>query len=141
MFVFLLLQRIFYIITVITCFNISLERNCIMKNSLFVGGLDFSITSENLAELFSQYGTVASAKVVTDMYSGRSKGFGFVDMSSAEEAAKCIAALNNSTHKNRQITVREKEDKPRRAPGSGGGFDRDSRGGNGGGNRNPHNRW
>lgn len=113
-----------------------------MKNSLFVGGLDFSITSENLAELFGQYGTVASAKVVTDMYSGRSKGFGFVDMSSAEEAAKCIAALNNSTHKNRQITVREKEDKPRRAPGAGGygGGDRDSRGGNGG-TRNSNNRW
>lgn len=107
-----------------------------MKNSLFVGGLDFSITSESLAELFSQYGTVVSAKVVTDMYSGRSKGFGFVDMSSGEEAAKAIAALNNSTHKNRQITVREKEDKPRRATG---GFGGDNRGG--AGNRNPHNRW
>ena len=101
-----------------------------MKKSLFVGGLDFSITSETLAELFSQYGTVVSAKVVTDMYSGRSKGFGFVEMTTAEEATKAIAGLNNSTHKNRQITVREKEDKPRRTSG---GF--------GGDNRNTHNRW
>lgn len=100
-----------------------------MKQSLFVGGLDFSVTSEELAELFAQFGTVASAKVITDMYSGRSRGFAFVDMSTGEEAADAILRLNNSMHKNRTITVREKEDKPRTSSGGAGGF----RGGNSGG--------
>lgn len=83
-----------------------------MKKSLFVAQLDFAITDENLKELFSTYGTVESAKVVTDKFSGRSRGFGFVDMSSQTEAQECINNLNNTTYKNRQIVVKLKEDKP-----------------------------
>src|SRR3990167_8859813 len=96
-----------------------------MQKSLFVAGLDFSITSEDLKELFSQYGTVESAKVATDFGTGRSRGFGFVDMATPEDAAKCIEMLNNTTHMNRQLAVREKEERPRRSFG----------GGHGGGNR------
>lgn len=84
-----------------------------MKSSLFVAGLDYSMTTEELIELFNQHGTVVSAKIVTDQYSGTSKGFGFVEMSSGSEAAECIAKLNGTNQKGgRQISVREKEDKP-----------------------------
>lgn len=83
-----------------------------MKQSLFVAGLDFSVTSDELSTLFSQYGTVVSAKVITDNFSGKSRGFGFVEMSTAQEAADCITSLNNSSYKNRQLVVKEKEDNP-----------------------------
>lgn len=82
-----------------------------MKKELFVAGLDFAITDDNLKELFSNYGTVESAKVVTDRYSGQSRGFGFVEMSSQQEAQECISNLNNTSVKNRQIVVKIKEDK------------------------------
>lgn len=103
-----------------------------MKKSLFVAGLDFGITDQGLSEIFAPFGTVESAKVITDKYSGQSRGFGFVDMCSQAEAEACINALNNTTVKNRQIVVKIKEDK---APGSssggarrpsGGGFSRNS---------------
>lgn len=87
-----------------------------MKKSLFVAGLDFAITDENLKELFGPFGTVESAKVITDRYSGQSRGFGFVDMSSQAEAEAAINNLNNATVKNRQLVVKVKEEK---APGSG----------------------
>lgn len=93
-----------------------------MQKSLFVAGLDFSMTSEDLKELFSQYGTVESAKVATDFGTGRSRGFGFVDMATSEDAQKCIQMLNDATHMNRQLAVREKEDRPRKP--AGGGFNR-----------------
>ncbi len=100
-----------------------------MKKSLFVAGLDFSITDTELNQMFSQFGTVESAKVITDKYSGQSRGFGFVDMSSVEEANACISGLNETFVKNRQIFVKVKEDK---APGSSSGNARRS-GGNSGG--------
>ena len=90
-----------------------------MQNSLFVAGLEWSITNEELSEIFSACGTVESAKVVTDKFTGRSKGFGFVDMATAEDAANAITTLNNSTQKNRQIVVKIKEPKP---AGDRGGF-------------------
>lgn len=83
-----------------------------MKKSLFVAGLDFAISNENLKEIFSTYGTVETAKVVTDKFSGQSRGFGFVDMSTQEEAQNCINSLNNSTVNSRQLVVKFKEDKP-----------------------------
>ena len=83
-----------------------------MQNSLFVAGLEWSITNEELSEIFSACGTVESAKVVTDKFTGRSKGFGFVDMATAEDAANAITTLNNSTQKNRQTVVKIKEPKP-----------------------------
>ena len=85
-----------------------------MQNSLFVAGLEWSITNEELSEIFATCGTVESAKVVTDKFTGRSKGFGFVDMATAEDAANAITTLNNSTQKNRQIVVKIKEPKPDR---------------------------
>jgi RNA recognition motif-containing protein len=83
-----------------------------MKTSLFVAGLDFSCTNDDLKTLFSTYGTVESAKIITDKYSGQSRGFGFVDMSTQDAAQNCINNLNNTMQNNRQIVVKFKEDKP-----------------------------
>lgn len=83
-----------------------------MQKSLFVAGLEWSITSEELHQIFSACGTVESAKVITDKFTGRSKGFGFVDMATAEDADNCIKQLNDTMHKNRQIVVKIKEPKP-----------------------------
>ncbi len=83
-----------------------------MKKALFVAGLDYAITDENLKEIFGAYGTVETAKVITDKFSGQSRGFGFVDMLTQEEAQECINNLNNATVNSRQIVVKFKEDKP-----------------------------
>lgn len=93
-----------------------------MQKSLFVAGLDFSITSTELQELFAQHGTVATAKVITDKFTSQSKGFGFVDMETQADAENCIKALNNTTYKNRSLVVKEKEDKPRSSGGNSGGY-------------------
>ncbi|MFN8770023.1 MAG: RNA recognition motif domain-containing protein [Neisseriaceae bacterium] len=82
-----------------------------MKKSLFVAGLDFGINDENLKEVFSSYGTVESAKVITDRFSGKSRGFGFVEMATPEEAQECIKNLDNTAVKGRQIAVRFKEER------------------------------
>jgi RNA recognition motif-containing protein len=92
-----------------------------MQKSIFVAGLDFGITSSELQELFEQHGKVITAKVVTDKFSGQSKGFGFVDMESTSDAQSCIQALNGTSYKNRTLVVKEKEDKPRTSGGFGGG--------------------
>jgi RNA recognition motif-containing protein len=92
-----------------------------MQKSLFVAGLDFGITNTELQELFAQHGTVKTAKVVTDKYSGQSKGFGFVDMENVNDAQACIKALNANSYKNRTLVVKEKEDKPKTSSGFGGG--------------------
>lgn len=75
------------------------------KKRLFVGNLPFSIRDESLAELFAAFGTVESSKVITDKYSGRSKGFAFVEMSTEEEAQKAVEALNESEVEGRKIVV------------------------------------
>jgi RNA recognition motif-containing protein len=103
-----------------------------MGRKLYVGNLPFSVDSSALERMFSEYGTVESATVVSDRESGRSRGFGFVEMSSAEEAEAAINALNGQEHSGRALTVNEakpREDRPRGA--SGGGFG--GRGGGGGG--------
>lgn len=92
---------------------------------LFVGGLPFSTTDEELEQLFSAHGKVVSAVVVKDRDTGRSKGFGFVEFESAEEGKAAEKALNGSDLGGRSITVNEarpKEDRPR--PSYGGGGDR-----------------
>ncbi len=76
-----------------------------MDNKLFVGGLPYSITDGQLEEVFSPHGTVKSAQVITDKFSGKSRGFGFVEMSSDDEAQKAIAALSGSEVKGRPLTV------------------------------------
>ena len=101
-----------------------------MGSKLYVGGLPFSTSESALAELFASYGTVASAKVITDKFTGQSRGFGFVEMSSDDEARKAINGLNGTMLDGRSITVNEA--KPQERTGGGGG---DRRGGGGGGYR------
>lgn len=78
-----------------------------MSVKLYVGNLSYEVTGDQLGELFAQAGKVAEATVITDRYSGRSKGFGFVEMSSAEEAKKAIETFNGKDFQGRDIVVNE----------------------------------
>ena len=89
-----------------------------MSKKLYVGNLGYNVTSADLQQLFAPYGTVQSAEVIADRDAGQSKGFGFVEMGSDEEASKAITALNGQMHGERALTVNEA--KPR-APRSGSG--------------------
>lgn len=103
------------------------------NKKLFVGGLPFAINDQTLADLFAEFGTVVEATVIMDRDTNRSKGFGFVEMSSEEEAQAAIKKLNNSQVDGRTIVVnvaKPREDRPRRDFNRGGG-----RGGNRGGGR------
>ncbi|OFZ81705.1 MAG: RNA-binding protein [Bdellovibrionales bacterium RIFOXYD1_FULL_53_11] len=103
-----------------------------MGKKLYVGNLPFSATEQVLTEKFSQCGTVESAKIISDRDTGRSKGFGFVEMSSDAEATAAIGKLNGTDYEGRPMTVNEaKPMVPRDNRGGGGGFG----GGGGGGNR------
>ena len=108
---------------------------------LYVGSLSYQTTEQELADLFGQVGQVVSATVITDRDSGRSKGFGFVEMSNDDEARKAIDQLNGTTLGSRQIIVNEAREKRDNSYGggnrSGGGYN-NSRGGSGrsGGSRN-----
>ena len=104
--------------------------------NIFVGSLPFSIEEADLRESFEAYGTVDSVKIITDKFTGRSKGFGFVEMENDTEAEKAIQELNGATVDGRTIVVNKSEPKPEgerrsfnnnRSGGSGGGY-------NGGGN-------
>jgi RNA recognition motif-containing protein len=102
--------------------------------NIYVSNLSFNVQDEDLKEFFTEYGEVSSAKVITDKFTGKSRGFGFVEMPDDEAAKKAIAELDQASVDNRTIRVMEakpKEDKPSRG-GGGGGF----RGGNGGGGFN-----
>ena len=103
-----------------------------MASKLYVGGLSYSTTSETLREYFAQCGTVESASVITDKFSGQSRGFGFVEMATAEEAQRAISELNGKDLDGRKITVNVSNP---RTPGSGGG--RGPGGPRGGGRGNP----
>ncbi|HXH75889.1 MAG TPA: RNA-binding protein [Bacteriovoracaceae bacterium] len=105
-----------------------------MGNKIYVGNLPFSATSESLNELFSQFGTVDSAKIVMDRDTGRSKGFGFVEMSNGDEAAAAIEKLNGQDHGGRSLVVNEARPMEPRTGGGGGGFG-GGRGGDRGGDR------
>jgi cold-inducible RNA-binding protein len=78
-----------------------------MGNKLYVGNLSYSMTDDALSQLFAQAGTVLSAKIIMDNMSGRSKGFGFVEMSNEEEAKAAIAKLNGQTFEERALSVAE----------------------------------
>ncbi len=96
-----------------------------MSTRLFVAGIPFSVNDQQLQEFFAAAGNVSSAKVITDRYSGRSKGFGFVEMSTPEEAEKAVNELNGADFGGRQIIVKEAypmKDRPQ--GGNGGGYDR-----------------
>lgn len=75
--------------------------------NIYVGNLDYKVNDNELEQLFGSYGTVTSASVITDKYSGRSKGFGFVEMENDDEAKAAIEGLNGSMLKTREITVNE----------------------------------
>jgi len=75
--------------------------------NLYIGNLDYGIKEENLRELFEEFGEVSSVKIITDKFSGRSKGFGFVEMASDEEAKEAIQSLNGKPVNDRNITVTE----------------------------------
>jgi cold-inducible RNA-binding protein len=111
-----------------------------MPSKLYVGNLAYSVTNDDLQNLFSQAGQVESVAVITDKFSGQSKGFGFVEMASADDASKAIAQFNESELKGRNIKVSEA--KPRES--SFGGGNRNNRGGGGGGGGGAsrgRNRW
>ena len=91
-----------------------------MNRKLYVGGLPFSVTDEQLEELFAQHGTVESARVISDRFTGKSRGFGFVELSSEDEAQKAMDALNGTQLEGRTITVneaRQRENRPNRDQG------------------------
>ena len=95
-----------------------------MNNKLYVGNLPYSTNDQALGDLFAQAGTVTSASVISDKMSGRSKGFGFVEMSSPEEAQSAITMFNGKEFEGRAMTVSEarpKEDRPQRDFGGNGG--------------------
>ena len=102
-----------------------------MGKNLYVGNLSYDMNDTSLEQLFSEHGTVDSAKVIMDRDSGRSKGFGFVEMSNNEEAQAAISALDGKEHGGRDLKVNEA--KPRENSGGGGG--RGGYGGGGGGRR------
>ena len=105
--------------------------------NIFVGSLPFSIEEADLRESFEAYGAVDSVKIITDKFTGRSKGFGFVEMSNDDEAQKAIDELNGATVQGRAIVVNKSEPKPEGERRSfGGGNNRNSGGFRGGNDRN-----
>ena len=104
-----------------------------MGKKLYVGNLSYDIDSSALQELFTQFGTVQSAEIISDRETGRSKGFGFVEMSSDAEAQAGIDGLNGKEHGGRALTVNEAKPRESRGPGGGGGGGGGRRGGGGGG--------
>lgn len=127
-----------------------------MAKRLYVGNLSYEVDSSELQQLFSQHGTVNSAEVIADRDTGRSKGFGFVEMADDDAAAAAIAALNGQEHGGRSLTVNEARPREERSGGGGGygggggrggfgggrGGDRGGRGGfGGGGGRGGRDRW
>ena len=113
-----------------------------MGKKLYVGNLSYDVDSSGLEQLFASHGTVESAQIITDRDTGRSKGFGFVEMGSDDEANAAIADLNGKDHGGRALTVNEAKPRENRPSGggggggggyAGGGGSRGDRGGSGGG--------
>ncbi len=102
-----------------------------MGRKLYVGNLSYDVDSSSLQDMFAQFGTVESAEIISDRDTGRSKGFGFVQMGSDDEAQAAISGMNGQEYGGRSLTVNEakpREDRPRTGGGGGGGY-----GGGGGG--------
>lgn len=104
-----------------------------MVKNLFVGNLAYSVTDEILEQLFATIGTVQTAKVIKDRYSGTSRGFGFVEMVSEEDARKAIEKLNEHSLEGRNIFVKEAQPKPAYSSDRNGGGRNDRSGGGSGG--------
>jgi RNA recognition motif-containing protein len=101
-----------------------------MPAKLFVGNLSFQATEEDLRELFQQAGNVETVRIITDQFTGRPRGFGFVEMATKEEATKAVEMLNGRLFRDRNLVVDEARPQPQRGAGGGGGGDR-------GGSRGP----
>ena len=110
-----------------------------MSNKLYVGNLSFRVTSEDLQEYFAAAGAVDSANVVFDRETGRSRGFGFVEMASEDDANNAIAQFNGQEYDGRNMVVNEARPREDRGGGGGGGGRRG--GGGGGGGYGGGNRW
>jgi cold-inducible RNA-binding protein len=108
-----------------------------MGSKLYVGGLPYSVTEGRLSELFAAHGTVDSANVISDKFTGQSRGFGFVEMSSSSEAQAAIQALNGTQFEGRSLTVNEAKPMAKRDNFGGGG----GGGGRGGDRDGGRNRW
>ena len=106
-----------------------------MSNKLFVGNLSFNTTENDLNDAFAAHGTVTETNLMMDRMSGRPRGFGFITMSTAEEAQKAIAALNGAQLDGRALTVNVAKPREERAPGGGGGRREFGGGGGAGGGR------
>ncbi|MCX5658842.1 MAG: RNA-binding protein [Planctomycetota bacterium] len=104
-----------------------------MGKKLYVGNLSYQVTNATLEQLFSQFGEVTSAEVIIDRETGRSKGFGFVEMGSDDDANAAITALSGKEHEGRPLTVNEARPREPRSGGGGGGGGRGGFGGGGGG--------
>jgi cold-inducible RNA-binding protein len=106
-----------------------------MSAKLFVGNLSFQATEEDLRELFAQAGTVETVRIITDQFTGRPRGFGFVEMATKEEAQKAVEMLNGRLFRDRNLVVDEARPQPQRGGGGGGGprGDRGPRSGGGAG--------
>ena len=102
---------------------------------LYVGNLPYSTSNQDLQDMFAKFGAVVSAMIITDRYSGRSKGFGFVEMENDEEAQKAIAEVNGVEMDGRAVVVSVARPREERPQGGGFGGGRDDRGGFGGGGR------
>ena len=101
-----------------------------MSAKLFVGNLSFQATEEDLRELFAQAGSVDTVRIITDQFTGRPRGFGFVEMATKDEAVKAVEMLNGRLFRDRNLVVDEARPQPQRTGGGGGGG---PRGGGGGG--------
>ena len=108
-----------------------------MGKKLYVGNLPFSATETSVQEIFQQCGTVESAKIITDRATGRSKGFGFVEMGSDGEAQQAIEKFNGFEFEGRTLKVSEANERPAGGGGGGGGSRRPGGGGGGYGDRRP----
>ncbi len=108
-----------------------------MSKKLYVGNLPFSITEDKIQELFAKHGQVSSAKLITDKYSGQSRGFGFVEMPNDAEAATATQSLHGTMFEGRALVVNEARPMEDRGPRGGGGGGRGGFGGGGGGGGRP----
>jgi RNA recognition motif-containing protein len=109
-------------------------RRFVVGKKLYVGNLSYNVSSSDLEQLFAQFGTVQSAQVIQDRDTGRSKGFGFVEMENDAEAQAAIQGLHEQEHDGRPLTVNEAKPREDRGGGGGGGYGgRGGRGGGGGG--------
>jgi RNA recognition motif-containing protein len=115
--------------------NVIIKGELNMGSKLYVGGLPYSATEQQLSETFGAHGTVASVKIIQDKFTGQSRGFGFVEMSSDAEATAAITALNGTDMGGRTLTVNEAKPMEQRSGGGGGG----GFGGRGGGGK--RDRW